>query len=164
MIFLALGSNLTSAYGTPRETVAAVIAALPQYGFDIRQTASLYESEPLYGLNQPWYINTVIGVATKFSSAIAIQTLLKLEAEFGRVRFASNTSRTIDIDVIDWHGQIIDTGDLIVPHPRLQERNFVLLPLQELAPDWRHPLLNITIDQLITDLPLTTKIRKLTDA
>jgi len=112
-----------------------------------------YRSPPLPASAQPWYVNGVALVETKHSPADLLALLHRIEARFGRMRGEANAERSIDLDLLDYEGRVSIAGDpLVLPHPRLHERAFVLLPLRDVAPDWRHPRLGLTIADLVAAL------------
>ena len=162
MIYLGIGSNLPSqAFGAPISNCRAAIAGLTRAGLAPAAISPFYETAPVPVSDQPWYVNCVVGVAeTALSPQAALATCLAVEAELGRVRSVRNAARTADIDLLDWHGRIIDEApDLILPHTRMAERAFVLLPLAVIAPDWHHPVTGRGIAELIADLPAGQQIR-----
>src|SRR5205085_3008014 len=97
--------------------------------------------------------NAVAAVATALEPAALLDRLLALEARFGRIRGAPNADRTLDLDLLDFDGRQLQTEILVLPHPRLHQRRFVLAPLCELAPEWRHPVLGLTAAALLARLP-----------
>lgn len=162
MIYLGIGSNLPSeAFGVPISNCRAAIEGLTRVGLVPAVISPFYETAPVPASDQPWYVNCVVGVAeTARSPQAALAVCLAVERELGRVRTVRNAARTADIDLLDWHGRIIDEApDLILPHPRMAERAFVLLPLADIAPDWRHPVTGKGIAALISDLPASQQIR-----
>ena len=164
MIYLGIGSNLpTSAYGAPANNCRAAIEQLGRRGLDATICSPFYETAPVPASDQPWYVNCVIGVAhATLSPREALAACLAVETELGRVRTVRNAARVVDIDLIDWHGQVIDEPpDLIIPHPRMADRAFVLYPLADIAPDWRHPRLDRPIADLIAQLPPGQTIKPL---
>jgi 2-amino-4-hydroxy-6-hydroxymethyldihydropteridine diphosphokinase len=83
------------------------------------------------------------------------------ERQFGRVRGEPNAPRTLDLDILDYHGEVMNATSLVLPHPRLAERRFVLMPIAEIAPDWQHPILGLTAVQLLARLPSEQQIKHL---
>jgi 2-amino-4-hydroxy-6-hydroxymethyldihydropteridine diphosphokinase len=162
VILIGFGSNLaTPPATTPRDTVVAALAALPAIGVRVLARSRWYLSEPVPPSDQPWFVNGVASVASELSPAALLDRLLTLETQFGRVRGASNAARTLDLDLLDHQSCLCDTSTLILPHPRLHERRFVLEPLCEIAPDWRHPRLMLTAAQLLDRLPSGQSVRLL---
>ena len=154
MILIGIGSNLASArFGPPRNIVAAALAALVQEGMRICARSRWYASEPVPRADQPWFVNGVAAVATGLEAGALLFLLQRLEARFGRVHGARNAARTLDLDLLDHDGQVIETPALMLPHPRLHERRFVLVPLAEIVPAWRHPRLGLTADELAARIP-----------
>jgi 2-amino-4-hydroxy-6-hydroxymethyldihydropteridine diphosphokinase len=139
-IYLGLGANLPSAYGTPVETLEQAVAAIAARGVVIRARSLWYESAPVpRAADQPWYVNGVIEVATDLEPAQLLALLQQVEQEFGRVRSVPNAPRTLDLDIVAYGDRVVTEGAPLLPHPRMHERAFVLLPLRDLAPGWRHP-------------------------
>ena len=153
MILVAIGSNLPSVAGTPRETCEAALRLLPMRGVRILSTSKWYETAPVPVSDQPWFVNGVVRVETLLNPLALLQTLHDVELEFMRTRSQPNAARTLDLDLLDYEGLIFPTGALVLPHPRLQERAFVLYPLHDVAPDWRHPVLGLEVSDLIQNLP-----------
>jgi 2-amino-4-hydroxy-6-hydroxymethyldihydropteridine diphosphokinase len=154
MILIGIGSNLAaSGYASPLDTAAAALRQLPAVGVNLLRRSRWYESEPVPRSDQPWFANAVIAVATELAPQLLLEALLTVEAAFGRARGARNAARTLDLDLLDYHGRRCDTERLVLPHPRLHERRFVLEPLGEIAPLWRHPLLGLTAGELLEQLP-----------
>ena len=154
MILIGVGSNLPYPPATtPGETADAAIAALPEIGVQLIARSSWYASEPVPASDQPWFVNAVALVATRLGPEALLDRLLRLEAKFGRVRGEPNAARTLDLDLLDYDSRRCDTATLILPHPRLHQRRFVLEPLREIVPDWRHPRLGLSPAQLLDRLP-----------
>src|SRR5204863_4418074 len=139
MILIALGANLPSPEGGPAETLRRAIARLALRGLTITARSRLYLTEPVPRSRQPWYANQAIAVDTDLSPHDLLGVLLAVELEFGRERRERNAARTLDLDLIAYDDVRLDTPDLILPHPRMHERAFVLAPLADIAPAWRHP-------------------------
>lgn len=122
--------------------------------------SSLYETEPVGGPSgQPTYLNAVLRTETVLSPRELLDLCLSVEARFGRLRSEAWGPRTLDIDILFCGGKIIVKPELVVPHPRLHERCFVLMPLADLAPDLLHPLLGRSVLQLLTDLGNREEVR-----
>lgn len=160
---IAYGANLPSHAGAPHETFAAAKAALSERGIAIVAESSLWETAPVGTEGgQPWYTNAVLSVETDLAPLDLLKTMGAVEAQFGRIRTIKNAARPIDLDLIDYNGRIIsDAPDLILPHPRMQERAFVLKPLEEISQNWTHPVSGLTLVQLVADLPTDQQFRKL---
>jgi 2-amino-4-hydroxy-6-hydroxymethyldihydropteridine diphosphokinase len=154
MILIGIGSNLAAPpFASPHDTVNAAVTGLPAIGVTIVRRSRWYLSEPVPPSDQPWYVNGVAAVETELDPAALLAALLALELRFGRRRGAPNAARTLDLDLLDYDGRQCDSQRLTLPHPRLHERRFVLAPLVEIAPDWRHPLLAMTARELLHRLP-----------
>ena len=154
MILVGIGSNLVApGFESPQEVAAAAIAQLPAIGVTAVRQSRWYQSEPVPLSDQPWYVNGVAVVATGLAPAALLTQLLALETRFGRRRAVPNAARTLDLDLLDYDGRQCATRRLVLPHPRLHERRFVVAPLAEIAPDWRHSRLGLTAAELLTRLP-----------
>lgn len=154
-LYIGLGANLPhDRFGPPRTTLEHVLTLFPGIGLRILARSRWYESAPVPASDQPWYVNGVVRVATSLSPRKVLAGLHGIEAELGRQRVERNEARSIDLDIIAF-GNMVLNGPVppIVPHPRMGERAFVLLPLAELAPDWRHPATGERISGLIDRLP-----------
>jgi len=152
MILIALGSNLPFAGKSPSEVVIAAIERLALEGVDIVANSRLYSSAPWPLSDQPRFVNALVRVTTTFDPPELMAHLHRIESGFGRVRGERNAARTLDLDLIDYDGRVMN-GALNLPHPRLAERAFVLLPLAEVAPDWVHPVTGKGVAELISALP-----------
>ncbi len=153
MILIGLGANLPSKVGPPQATLEAALDALAAAGVTILARSRWYRTAPVPVSDQPWFVNGVASVATSLAPIELLALLRKIELQFGRERGEPNAARTIDLDIIDYDGIVMNETGLILPHPRLQDRAFVLLPLAEIAPQWRHMGLRKSIRSLIYRLP-----------
>ncbi|HEV2097775.1 MAG TPA: 2-amino-4-hydroxy-6-hydroxymethyldihydropteridine diphosphokinase, partial [Stellaceae bacterium] len=137
LTLIGIGGNLDSPrWGPPRETLSAALAELEREGVTIAARSAWYRSEPVPRSDQPWFVNAVIAVETRLTAIELLALMQTIEARFGRVRTRPNAARTVDLDLLDHRGEQVDTELLILPHPRLHQRRFVLEPLAEVAPDW----------------------------
>ena len=156
MILIGLGGNLPSAVGAPDATVAAAIDALIGAGLRVEARSRNYRSAPVPISDQPWYTNAVVAVATELPPRELLALLHRVEARFGRERRQVNGARPLDLDLLAY-GERVQAGGGVgepdLPHPRLHQRAFVLLPLAEVAPGWRHPITGDTVEHLIAALP-----------
>jgi 2-amino-4-hydroxy-6-hydroxymethyldihydropteridine diphosphokinase len=152
MILLGLGANLPSVIGPPAATLEAALEALAAAGVFIRCRSSWYRSAPVPAGDQPWYVNGVVAVETRLDPPALLALLHRVEARFGRVRRERNEPRVLDLDILDYDGEV-RADRPVLPHPRMHQRSFVLLPLREVAPDWRHPVSGATLPALIAALP-----------
>ena len=160
-VFIGIGANLTpEGYDSPRAGCRAALDRLTDHGIDLVAMSRWYESAPVPMSDQPWYLNAVAMATTNRPAAETLACLHQVEAAFGRVRGVRNAARVLDLDLIDFGGLVHDAPELTLPHPRMHERAFVLLPMQELAPHWRHPISGVSIDDLVRALPTGQQIRQ----
>lgn len=153
-ILLGLGGNLPSPqYGAPKSTLAAVLDRLEKLGVHITARSRWYESEPVPRSDQPWFVNGVVRVETKLEPAPLLDQLKRVERAFGRASAVRNAARIVDLDLLAYGDRITAEDGPHLPHPRMHERAFVLLPLREIQPRWYHPFLGKSVDQLIDKLP-----------
>jgi 2-amino-4-hydroxy-6-hydroxymethyldihydropteridine diphosphokinase len=151
-------------YGPPRAVLEAALEALRRHGLTVVRRSRWYRSPPWPPSDQPWYVNGVAELETELPPERLLEILHAVEAEFGRERGARNAARVLDLDLIDWHGTVRETPPPQLPHPRMHSRGFVLLPLAELAPDWRHPESGAALSELIAALPPDTPAEPMEEA
>ncbi|MBV8935824.1 MAG: 2-amino-4-hydroxy-6-hydroxymethyldihydropteridine diphosphokinase, partial [Alphaproteobacteria bacterium] len=137
------------------------LAALETEDVKVLERSAWYHTEPVPRSEQPWFINAVVSVATQLCNKRLLEALQATEAQFGRVRGELNASRVLDLDILDYRAERTDTPSLVLPHPRLHQRRFVLLPIAEIAPDWRHPILGLTAQQLLACLSSDQQVARL---
>jgi|TARA_B100001964_G_scaffold216797_1_gene256379 2-amino-4-hydroxy-6-hydroxymethyldihydropteridine diphosphokinase len=156
MIILGLGSNLSSSFGDRFENIEIAISYLEKYEIKVTKKSSYYETPSYPNKNNPKFINIIIEAKTHLNPADLASVLIFIEEKLQRKRRKKNDPRTCDIDIIDYKNQIINFKynnlDFIVPHRKLIYRNFVLFPLQEILPAWKHPETNDNISFLIERL------------
>ena len=164
-VLVALGGNLaTSADGGPRGILEAALKAMPAFGIRVCARGPFYRTPSLSRYTQDDYVNSVIGIEMMLPPQPLLAMLHRIEALFGRVRRDRWGPRTLDLDFLDYKGLVVPAMDrrgidavgelpLALPHPGLMERGFVLLPLREVAPGWRHPATGESIETLIGRLP-----------
>ena len=142
VILLGLGANLDHPkYGSPQQTLQAALDALERAGVVVLARSRWYRSAPVPPSDQPWFVNAVAAVETALPPADLLAKLHEVEAQFGRSRRRRNEARVLDLDLLAFHDRVSAPGEVpVLPHPRLAERAFVVLPLLEIAPDWRHPV------------------------
>jgi 2-amino-4-hydroxy-6-hydroxymethyldihydropteridine diphosphokinase len=161
MIIVGIGSNLAaSGHDSPLDTGLAALDALAAPHLHPIVCSPWYESAPVPASDQPWFANAVVLVDTEREPEFLLDWLQAIETRFGRERGERNAARTLDLDLIDYDGLILDTPRLVLPHPRMHERRFVLAPLCDLAPGWRHPRLGVTATELLAGLPPGQPVRR----
>ena len=155
LIYLSLGSNL----GDRAENLERAIAALPEAGVRVLRRSSLYETEPVDFLAQPWFLNCVVEAETSLMPRQLLHALQGIERAFGSRKLVARGPRIIDLDILFYGASVIRTNEMEIPHPRMAERRFVLVPLADLAPGLRHPVLGATIAELIAAVQDKSTVR-----
>lgn len=154
--YLLLGSNMGN---SKKQLSKAMVLIEKQIGKTIRRS-SLYSTAAWGNTNQPDFLNQVIVVQTKLNALQTMQAILTIEKKMGRLRTVKNAPRIIDIDILFFNKEIIDQKELTLPHPQLQNRRFVLVPLNELSPNFKHPVLKKNIHQLFIHCPDKLNVKK----
>jgi len=152
VILIALGANLPSPAGPPTATLRAALARLEEQGVKILSVSSFYETPAWPNPAQPAFVNAVAAVESTLQPVELLTLLHGVETDFGRLRSAPNAPRTLDIDLLDYDGKRMTDG-VMLPHPRMAERSFVLVPLAQVAPNWRHPVTGEAVGDLLVRLP-----------
>lgn len=150
---IAFGSNLPGVLGSPRENLNEALRRLAALGRVVR-VSSFHRTEPVCYRDQPEFLNAAALLETPLAPAPLLHGLLRIEAEMGRDRGSAPPKgpRIIDLDLLLYDGLVLATPELILPHPAMHERRFVLAPLAEIAPEWPHPVLRATVGALLAQL------------
>ena len=144
-IYLSLGSNL----GDRAANLKSAIEALADIGVRVLRRSSIFETEPVDFLAQPWFLNCVVEAETSREPRQLLEELQGIEREFGSRKLVPRGPRIIDLDILFYGTEMIHEAGIEIPHPRLAERRFVLVPLAELAPEFQHPVLRMTAAELL---------------
>ncbi len=153
---VAFGSNLRfGEYADSQAVIRAGLQRLASVLGTALKVSALYRSNPVPPSDQPLYVNGVALFATNLSPQQVLACLLSVEREFGRERSVPNAARTLDLDLIAQGDAILDEPDLTLPHPRMHQRGFVLRPLVDVAPDWRHPETQQAARELLAPLDIS---------
>lgn len=155
--YLSLGSNL----GRRPSNLARARRLLERNGVEVLASSSVYETEPVDYADQPWFLNQVLKVRSKTDPAGLLRLAKSVEAEMKRRPTVLKGPRTIDIDILFAADLVIDKPGLVIPHARLERRNFVLVPLKEIAPRLRHPVSGKTVTELARTAADTGRVKKL---
>ena len=155
LVYIALGSNV----GDRAAMLARAIEKMNGAGLRVLRQSSLYETEPVGGPPQPWFLNAVVETETEMMLHLVLRALQDIEQAMGRQRSIACGPRTLDLDLLFDGDNVIRSGELDVPHPRLAQRRFVLAPLAELAPRLIHPVLRKTVAELLAETSDSAQVR-----
>ena len=154
LLVLSLGSNLgeTSSTNGRKHNLERAIKLLRKNKMKIENKSKIYETVPVGFKSQPKFLNMILSAQTKHSPQACLKIIHQIESELDRIRTIKNGPRTIDLDIIFYDNSIITEKDLVIPHPRMHQRPFVLRPLAEILPDYIHPVYNKTVIQLLQEI------------
>ena len=155
VVYIALGSNV----GDRASMLERAMAAMNSAGIGVLRQSSFYVTEPVDAPGQAWFLNAVVEAETSLLPLQLLHALLRIERELGRRRITPHGPRTIDLDILFYGSSVIRSKELQVPHPRLPERRFVLVPLAQIAPEFRHPVLHKSVTQLLAETPDRSEVR-----
>ena len=165
VILVALGGNLPTEHGDPRRTLEAALREMEAHGIRVVAVSRFFRTPPISPHEQPDFVNAVAEVETDLGPAELLAELHGIERQFGRERRLRWFERTLDLDLLDYRGEVVEavgergpeagTGPLplALPHPGIPERGFVLVPLRDVAPAWKHPITGNSVDELVAALP-----------
>jgi len=159
-VYIALGTNI----GEREDNLLQALQLLPESGVHIRRVSSIYETEPVDYLDQEWFLNMVLEAQTELDALDLLNALRVIEARMGSRKAFAKGPRKIDLDILLYGNETIDTPELQVPHPRMLERKFVLIPLAEIAPALRHPGWKSGVAHLLSASADHSAVRRLHDA
>lgn len=155
-VYLSLGSNL----GDRAANIERAVSRLGEAGVRIVKQSSFYETEPVEFLEQGWFLNIAVKAETELTPHQLLSVILKVERALGRERIVKSGPRTIDIDILFFDSSTVHEEELQIPHPRMTERRFVLVPMAEIAPELRHPALHSTMTELLAATKDRSQVRR----
>lgn len=156
-VYLSLGSNL----GDREKNLLAAISALADAKVRVTRVSSFYETEPVDLREQPWFLNCAVEAATELPPLELLRVLRGIESQMGNKKIVPKGPRLIDLDILLYGNESIDTPELQVPHPRMLQRRFVLVPLAEIAPNLKHPQWKGTATELAAKVRDSSEVRRL---
>lgn len=156
MAYIGMGANLGDRLATLNEAVERISTL----GL-VRSVSSVYETDPVGFADQPAFLNAAISLQTPLAPGDLMTNLLRIERDLGRVRIFPNAPRTIDLDILLYDDAVIEAAGVTVPHPRLHERAFVLVPVADIAPNVVHPVLGVSVSDLLERLGPVSGVRQI---
>jgi len=148
---IALGSNLVSEFGDREANLREAVERLGKLG-EVKAVSSFHDTEPVGYLDQPRFLNGAVVLETSLAPLELMRALLEIENVMGRERVITKGPRVIDLDLLLYGNRVMSTAELTLPHPEMQKRRFVLEPLNEVAGDWVHPVLGVTVREMLARL------------
>lgn len=148
---IALGSNLVSEFGDREANLREAVQRLGELG-EVKAVSSFHDTEPVGYLDQPRFLNGAVVLETSLVPLELMRALLEIESVMGRERVITKGPRVIDLDLLLYGNRVMSTAELTLPHPEMQKRRFVLEPLNEVAGDWVHPVLGVTVREMLARL------------
>ena len=158
MIHLNIGSNLDSNYGSKFDNIYIAINLLINSKIKVKKISNFYETPSYPNKNNPKFLNVGLIIDYENDYLNLFKIIKKIEKNLGRIITKKNDPRVLDIDIIDFNGEIKKTKELILPHPRCHLRNFVLFPILQIDPNWSHPILKKNVQYLINNLNFKLRI------
>jgi 2-amino-4-hydroxy-6-hydroxymethyldihydropteridine diphosphokinase len=156
-VYLSLGSNL----GDRAANIERALKRLGEEGVRIVRRSFFYQTEPVEFQAQGWFLNIAVEAETELMPRQLLRTIRNIERQLGRKRIVRAGPRTVDIDILFYGANIVNAAELEIPHPRMTERRFVLVPMAEIAPELRHPVLRLTMAELLAATRDRSQVRKL---
>jgi 2-amino-4-hydroxy-6-hydroxymethyldihydropteridine diphosphokinase len=153
MVFLGLGSNI----GNKENYINKALTFISEL-YTVKKTSHLYLTEPVGNITQSWFLNCVVEIQTDVDPKKLLSIFKSIERKLGRTKTMKNGPRTIDIDILFYGDHVIKTKSLVIPHPLIQERLFVLQPIMDINPDFIHPVLKKSIHRMYNDHPWAEKV------
>ena len=167
-ILIAIGSNQRCVARGCEDSLAVCLSVVARLRVDdvvsVDGCSSWYYSEPVPRSRQAWFVNGVVAVTSRCEPRGLLTYLHDIEHDYGRVRHTRNEARTLDLDLLAYGRRVVTSDDLVLPHPRLEERAFVLYPLRDVMADWCHPVSGKSVDELLSSLGKGEAIVRLADA
>jgi 2-amino-4-hydroxy-6-hydroxymethyldihydropteridine diphosphokinase len=154
-VFLGLGSNI----GDKQQHIRKAISLISELG-TLHKISHLYLTEPVGGIKQEWFLNCAVEIETSLHPEKLLSLVKSIERKLGRKKTVKNGPRSIDIDILFYGDFLVNTKNLVIPHPLIQERRFVLQPLMDLDPFFIHPVLKNTIQELYQSCPWAEKVQR----
>ena len=148
---IALGSNLVSEFGDREANLREAVQRLGELG-EVKAVSSFYDTDPVGYLDQPRFLNGAVVLETSLVPLELMRALLEIESVMGRERVITKGPRVIDLDLLLYGNRVMSTAELTLPHPEMQKRRFVLEPLNEVAGEWVHPVLGVTVREMLARL------------